>query len=95
MQVIFEFPCDSSIPFEMKPRTSGVPRAQSSKRFQGEGSNWILIAGGALLSTLSFRLGYKLKQVLDEKQPQDPCNGLKGLQIVKHSQVVFLTWCPL
>ncbi|GFY91258.1 hypothetical protein Acr_07g0014540 [Actinidia rufa] len=62
----------------MKPRPSEGPRAQSSKSFQGEGSNWILIAGGALLSTLSFRLGYKLKQVLDAKQPQDTCNGLKG-----------------
>lgn len=52
----------------MKPKTTGVSRAQKSKSFQGEGLNWVLIAGGALLSTLSIRLGYKLKQALDTKQ---------------------------
>lgn len=62
----------------MKPRTNGAPRAQSSKGFQGEGPNWVLIAGGALLSTLSMRLGFKLKQVLDAKQPENTCSGLKG-----------------
>lgn len=63
----------------MKPRTNGVPRAQKSKNFQGEGPNWILIAGGALLSTLSIRLGYKLKQALDSKQQENANNSLKGL----------------
>ncbi|KAE8077522.1 hypothetical protein FH972_016079 [Carpinus fangiana] len=62
----------------MKPRTNGVPRAQKSKNFQGEGPNWILIAGGALLSTLSIRLGYKLKQALDAKQQENANNSLKG-----------------
>ncbi|CAL5323572.1 unnamed protein product [Camellia sinensis] len=61
----------------MKPRNNGVPRAQGSKSCQGEGSNWILIAGGALLSMLSIRLGYRLKQVLDAKLPDNTCNGLK------------------
>lgn len=61
----------------MKPRNNGVPRAQGSKSFQGEGPNWILIAGGALLSMLSIRLGYRLKQVLDAKLPDNTCNGLK------------------
>lgn len=31
-----------------------------------DGPNWILIAGGALLSTLSIRLGYKLRQASDD-----------------------------
>lgn len=65
----------------MKPRTNGVPRAQKSKNCQGEGPNWILIAGGALLSTLSIRLGYKLKQALDTKQQENASNSLKGLVI--------------
>ncbi|XP_022879518.1 uncharacterized protein LOC111397053 isoform X3 [Olea europaea var. sylvestris] len=33
--------------------------------FQGEGQKWVLIVGGALLSTLSNRLGYKLKQEVE------------------------------
>lgn len=45
---------------------------------QGEGPNWILIAGGALISTLSVRLGYKLKQVLDAKQQNNADNTSKG-----------------
>lgn len=65
----------------MKPRTNGVPRAQKSKNFQGEGPNWILIAGGVLLSTLSIRLGYKLKQVLDTKQQENASSSLKGIAI--------------
>lgn len=52
--------------------------AQRAKHFQDQGPNWILIAGGALLSTLSIRLGYKLKQVLDTKQPENSNSVLKG-----------------
>ncbi|KAK4381934.1 hypothetical protein Sango_2920500 [Sesamum angolense] len=59
----------------MNPRTRGVPRR--SRNFQEGGSNWILIAGGALLSTLSIRLGYKLKQVLDTKQLNNSSQSLK------------------
>ncbi|WCJ27751.1 hypothetical protein M5689_009477 [Euphorbia peplus] len=62
----------------MKSRTTGVPRAQKGQSFQVEGPNWILIAGGALLSTLSIRLGYKLKQTLDSKQQGNASNSLKG-----------------
>ncbi|XVF64545.1 hypothetical protein PTKIN_Ptkin09bG0177300 [Pterospermum kingtungense] len=47
------------------------------KNFQGERHNWILIAGGALLSTLSIRLGYKLKQALDPKQQNNATTCLK------------------
>ncbi|KAJ0251497.1 Uncharacterized protein HA466_0124470 [Hirschfeldia incana] len=44
------------------------------------GPNWILIAGGALLSTLSIRFGYKLKQSLDFKprQSNPSAGGLKA-----------------
>lgn len=48
-----------------------VSRAQQPKHIQGDGLNWVFIAGGALLSTLSIRLGYKLKQALERKQPDD------------------------
>ncbi|XP_010271022.1 PREDICTED: uncharacterized protein LOC104607162 isoform X4 [Nelumbo nucifera] len=61
----------------MKPRADGISRAQKSK-FCHEGPNWVLIAGGALLSTLSFQFGYKLKQVLDTRQLDNASNGLKG-----------------
>lgn len=66
------------IALKMKPKANGVPRVQMSKSIQGEGPNWILIAGGALLSTLSMRLGYKLKQVLDKKQVENNINDTKG-----------------
>uniref|UniRef100_A0A2P2KRR9 Uncharacterized protein LOC105115405 n=1 Tax=Rhizophora mucronata TaxID=61149 RepID=A0A2P2KRR9_RHIMU len=62
----------------MKPRTDDIPRGQKQKGFHGEGPNWILIAGGALLSTLSIRLGYKLKQMLDTKQQPNASNCPKG-----------------
>ncbi|KAF8380797.1 hypothetical protein HHK36_028291 [Tetracentron sinense] len=65
----------------MKPRTNGAPRAQKSKNIQGEGPSWVLIAGGALLSTLSVRLGYKLKQALDSKRLENASNELKGLEM--------------
>ncbi|KAD3068869.1 hypothetical protein R6Q59_017137 [Mikania micrantha] len=61
----------------MKPNTNEMLGAQRGKKFQAQGPNWILIAGGALLSTLSVRLGYRLKQVLDSKQPQNNSGGLK------------------
>ncbi|KAL3844211.1 hypothetical protein ACJIZ3_001614 [Penstemon smallii] len=59
----------------MKPRASEAHRR--SRNLQGEGQNWILIAGGALLSTLSIRLGYKLKQVLDTKQTDNCSQSLE------------------
>ncbi|XP_051130037.1 uncharacterized protein LOC127250681 [Andrographis paniculata] len=64
----------------MQPRTNEAPKR--SRNLQAEGPNWILIAGGALLSTLSFRLGYKLKQVFDSKQ-QD--NSSQSLRVNKKS----------
>ncbi|XWS58003.1 hypothetical protein CRYUN_Cryun09bG0221700 [Craigia yunnanensis] len=61
----------------MNKRSDCVSRGQKSKKFQGEGPNWILIAGGALLSTLSIRLGYKLKQALDTKQQDNGTTSVK------------------
>lgn len=65
----------TSIALAMKPRAAEAPRR--SRNVQGEGPNWILIAGSALLSTLSIRLGYKLKQVLDAKQLDNSSPSLK------------------
>ncbi|CAA3021986.1 intracellular transporter [Olea europaea subsp. europaea] len=62
--------------FKMKPRTNEVSRR--SRGLQEEGPNWVLIAGSALLSTLAIRLGYKVKQVLDTKKPENSNNNLKG-----------------
>lgn len=62
----------------MKPRTNAGSRSQKSRGVQSEGPNWVIIAGSALLSTLSVRLGYKLKQVLDSRQQNKTTSSLKG-----------------
>lgn len=64
--------------FKMKPRTNEVSQRSRGLQGQGQGPNWVLIAGSALLSTLSIHLGYKLKQVLDTKKPENSNNSLKG-----------------
>ncbi|XP_076921505.1 uncharacterized protein LOC143582931 [Bidens hawaiensis] len=61
----------------MTPNINEMLSPQKGKMFQGQGPNWILIAGGALLSTLSVRLGYRLKQAFDSKKPKSSTNGLK------------------
>ncbi|ONK71613.1 uncharacterized protein A4U43_C04F10490 [Asparagus officinalis] len=62
----------------MKPKANGsIQRAQRVKHVQGEGPNWVLIAGGALLSTLSFRIGCRLKQAFDAKRSNNAHNTLK------------------
>lgn len=78
----------------MKPKTTAVSRTQNSRSFQGEGPNWVLIAGGALLSTLSIRLGYKLKQAIDTKQ-HNANNGLKGLAMSVMPIMVLLRFLLL
>ncbi|XP_010553820.1 PREDICTED: uncharacterized protein LOC104823796 isoform X2 [Tarenaya hassleriana] len=62
---------------KMSTRRNGVSRCQRVENIRGEGPNWILIAGGALLSTLSIRFGYKLKRSLDSKQQANTTGGLK------------------
>ncbi|WOL13213.1 hypothetical protein Cni_G21982 [Canna indica] len=49
-------------------RNATIRRGEKLNHFRGDGPNWVLIAGGALLSTLSIRLGCKLKQALLPKQ---------------------------
>ncbi|MBA0647039.1 hypothetical protein Goklo_014951, partial [Gossypium klotzschianum] len=77
----------------MNTRGGQVSRGQKSRSFQGEGLNWILIAGGALLSTLSIRLGYKLKQALDTKQQHDCSTRSKG-KLAPFSAIVSIEYMP-
>ncbi|VVB11292.1 unnamed protein product [Arabis nemorensis] len=61
----------------MSERRNEISRHQRIESFRGEGPNWLLIAGGALLSTLSIRLGYKLKQSIDSKPHSNGTGGIK------------------
>ncbi|KAJ0648830.1 hypothetical protein HanPI659440_Chr15g0596311 [Helianthus annuus] len=74
----------------MKPNINEMLGAQKGQKIQGQGPNWILIAGGALISTLSVRLGYRLKQAFDSTQPKNSSSGLKG--IINHQPVSFWTY---
>ncbi|XP_025807889.1 uncharacterized protein LOC112886265 [Panicum hallii] len=52
----------------MKSKANGsIQKAGKANDVQG-GPNWVLVAGGVLLSTLSVRLGSKLKQIFVTKQ---------------------------
>uniref|UniRef100_A0A0E0G8W8 Uncharacterized protein n=1 Tax=Oryza nivara TaxID=4536 RepID=A0A0E0G8W8_ORYNI len=52
----------------MKSKTNrSIQKARKTDNVQG-GPNWVLVAGGVLLSTLSVKLGCKLKQLFDAKQ---------------------------
>ncbi|KAI0494010.1 hypothetical protein KFK09_024141 [Dendrobium nobile] len=68
---------------KMKSKANGsMQRAQMMDRVNGDGPNWILIAGGALLSTLSIRIGCKLKQALEAKGLNKESRGhANGVQI--------------
>ncbi|CAO2039408.1 unnamed protein product [Urochloa humidicola] len=57
----------------MKTKTSrSLQKSGRGNHVQGgEGPNWVLVAGAVLLSTLSVRLGCKLKQLFDGKQPNN------------------------
>ncbi|CAM8968454.1 unnamed protein product [Rhodiola kirilowii] len=59
----------------MPSRINGMSKAQGSRSFQGQRPHWAIIAGGALLSSLSIRLGYMLKQALDGKQQTHGSNS--------------------
>ncbi|CAA6669520.1 unnamed protein product [Spirodela intermedia] len=60
----------------MKSKTScTIQRSHKLKQAQVDGANWMLIMGGALLSTLSIRLGWKLKQIFDTKRPNKTENA--------------------
>uniref|UniRef100_A0A0E0K1M0 Uncharacterized protein n=1 Tax=Oryza punctata TaxID=4537 RepID=A0A0E0K1M0_ORYPU len=61
----------ASLPFVqvgMKSKTNrSIQKARKTDNVQG-GPNWVFVAGGVLLSTLSVKLGCKLKQLFDAKQ---------------------------
>lgn len=52
------------------------------------GPNWVLVAGGILLSTLSVRLGCRLKQLFETKHQNPSTNGL-GLSIWSVTYTTF------
>ncbi|XP_062181578.1 uncharacterized protein LOC133885839 isoform X2 [Phragmites australis] len=53
----------------MKSKTDGsIQKTGKANHVQGVGPNWVLVAGGVLLSTLSVRLGSRLKQLFITKQ---------------------------
>jgi hypothetical protein len=61
----------------MKSKTNrGIQKAGRVDHLQGGGPNWVLVAGGVLLSTLSVKLGCKLKQMFDTKQHNSSPKGL-------------------
>uniref|UniRef100_A0ACD5TD47 Uncharacterized protein n=1 Tax=Avena sativa TaxID=4498 RepID=A0ACD5TD47_AVESA len=59
-------------------KTNGsIQKAGRVNHVQGEGANWVLVAGGVLLSTLSVRLGCKLKQMFDMKKQNSSTSKAK------------------
>jgi len=61
----------------MKNKTSrSLQKSGKGSHVQGGGPNWVLVAGGVLLSTLSISLGCKLKQLFDGKQQNNTSKGL-------------------
>jgi len=67
-----------SVKMKMKAQSSSSNGSRVHKNGGEEGATWIIIAAGALLSTLSIRLGYKLKQAIDSKPPPPKHENLKG-----------------
>ncbi|CAN6341049.1 unnamed protein product, partial [Urochloa humidicola] len=60
---------------KMKSKANGsIQKAGKANDVQG-GPNWVLVAGGVLLSTLSVRLGSKLKQIFVTKQQNTSAKG--------------------
>ncbi|CAD6271021.1 unnamed protein product [Miscanthus lutarioriparius] len=60
----------------MKAKANGsIKKAEKGDHVHG-GPNWVLVAGGILLSTLSVRLGCRLKQMFETKQ-QNPSTKAK------------------
>lgn len=86
----------------MSTPRNGFSKHQRAEKVCGQGGpNWILIAGGALLSTLSIRFGYKLKQSPHFK-PSHQSNaspGFKGtcfnLSPLLLLHICFVSWWKL
>ncbi|KAL8152256.1 hypothetical protein V2J09_010016 [Rumex salicifolius] len=62
----------------MKPRINVRTKSQKSENVKGDGPNWMVVAGSALLSSLFIHLGYKLKQALESRKPDSAT--LKGTE---------------
>ncbi|KAJ0970921.1 hypothetical protein J5N97_018880 [Dioscorea zingiberensis] len=63
----------------MKPGTGRtIRRAQKLEHVQRDGPNWVLIAGSAVLSALSIRIGCKLKQAFETKRANTPDFAMKA-----------------
>jgi len=61
----------------MKAKANGsIKKAGKGDHVHG-GPNWVLVAGGILLSTLSVRLGCRLKQMFETKQQNPSTKGLR------------------
>ncbi|TVT97204.1 hypothetical protein EJB05_57576, partial [Eragrostis curvula] len=75
----------------MNANNSGsIQKAQKANHVQAGGPNWILVASGVLLSTLSVRLGCKLKQLFVTKQKNSASKGLSyHLQCNLHPIFIF------
>lgn len=57
----------------MNPGTNRtIRRSQKLNHVQRDGPNWVLIAGSAVLSALSIRIGCKLKQAFETKRANTP-----------------------
>ncbi|KAI9084341.1 hypothetical protein K1719_033683 [Acacia pycnantha] len=62
----------------MNSQGNGMSRVQKTNYSQREGTNWLLIGVGALLSTISIRLGFKWKQSLNSKRVENAPKFQKG-----------------
>jgi hypothetical protein len=69
----------------------GIQKAGRVDHLQGGGPNWVLVAGGVLLSTLSVKLGCKLKQMFDTKQHNSSSKGL----MLPFAVVTCIPFCTL
>ncbi|KAI9086308.1 hypothetical protein K1719_031762 [Acacia pycnantha] len=64
----------------MNSQGNGMSRVQKTNYSQREGTNWLLIVVGALLSTISIRLGFKWKQSLNSKRVENAPKYQKEMQ---------------
>ncbi|XP_078148129.1 uncharacterized protein LOC144543663 isoform X2 [Carex rostrata] len=66
----------------MKSKEDGTRKRGQKLSIQvhGEGPNWILIAGGALISTLVVRLGFRLNNFFQNKNLNDDTSSTKERQ---------------
>jgi len=76
----------------MKTKTSrSLQKSGRGNQVQGEGPNWVLVAGGVLLSTLSVKIGCKLKQLFDGKQQNNTSKGLMSSHALSAVAILILS----